>query len=102
MVVGILDDKPYAAMLKSLIPLCSRIILTSPNIDRALAPEKLYAIAKKMTSDIHIIPDVDKAVIYAIETASPKDAICIAGSLYVVGEAKELFEKNTDLLSKSQ
>lgn len=102
LVVGILDDKPYAAMLKSLIPLCSRIILTSPNIDRALAPEKLYAIAKEMTSDIHIIPDVDKAVIYAIETASHKDAICIAGSLYVVGEAKELFEKNTALLSKNQ
>jgi dihydrofolate synthase/folylpolyglutamate synthase len=67
-----------------------------------LPPEKLYPIAREMISDIHIIPDVDKAVIHAIETASPKDAICIAGSLYVVGEAKELFEKNADLLSKNQ
>jgi len=102
LVVGILDDKPCGAMLKSLIPFCNRVILTSPKIDRALPPEKLYPIAKEMISDIHIIPDVDKAVIYAIETASPKDAICIAGSLYVVGEAKELFEKNAALLSKNQ
>ena len=102
LVVGILDDKPCAAMLKSLIPFCSRVILTSPKIDRALPPEKLYPMAKEMISDIHIIPDVDKAVIHAIETASPKDAICVAGSLYVVGEAKELFEKNAALLSKNQ
>jgi dihydrofolate synthase / folylpolyglutamate synthase len=102
LVVGILDDKPCGAMLKSLIPFCNRVILTSPKIDRALPPEKLYPMAKEMISDIHIIPDVDKAVIYAIETASPKDVICIAGSLYVVGEAKELFEKNAELLSKNQ
>lgn len=99
LVVGILDDKPYKAMLKSLLPLCNRAILTRPKIDRALPPETLYRAAKKMVSDVKIIPDVDKAVIHAIETASPKDVICIAGSLYVVGEAKELFEKNTALLN---
>jgi len=102
LVIGILDDKPCAPMLKTLIPLCSKVILTRPKIDRALPPETLYPIAREMISDIHIIPDVDKAVIHAIETASPKDAICIAGSLYVVGEAKELFEKHADLLSKTQ
>lgn len=101
LVIGILDDKPYASMLKSLIPCCSKIILTRPKIDRSLPPEKLYPIAKEMISHIQIIPDVDKAVIHAVETASPKDAICIAGSLYVVGEAKELFEKNPTLLSKN-
>jgi dihydrofolate synthase/folylpolyglutamate synthase len=89
-------------MLKSLIPPCSKVILTRPRIDRALPPETLYSIAREMISDIDIIPDVDEAVIHAIETASPEDAICIAGSLYVVGEAKELFEKNAALLSKNQ
>ena len=102
LVVGILDDKPCAPMLKSLIPLCSKVILTRPKIDRALPPETLYPIAREMISDIDIIPDVDKAVTHAIETASPSDAICIAGSLYVVGEAKELFEKNADLLRKTR
>ena len=98
LLIGILDDKPYKAILKDLLPLCRKVILTRPKIDRAIAPEKLYPIAQKIISDIHVIPDVDKAIIHAIENASPKDAICIAGSLYVVGEAKELFEKRTDLL----
>lgn len=102
LIVGILDDKPYSAMLKSLVPLCNRVILTSPKIDRALAPEKLYTTVKEIITDIHIIPDVDKAITYAIETATTNDVICIAGSLYVVGEAKEAFEKNPALLNKSQ
>jgi dihydrofolate synthase/folylpolyglutamate synthase len=93
LVIGILDDKPYSAMLKSLLPICNRAILTSPKIDRALSPEKLLAVAKNLISDITIIPDVGKAVNHAIESAEPSDAVCIAGSLYVVGEAKEAFEK---------
>ncbi len=101
LIIGILDDKPYKAMLKDLLPLCKKAILTRPKIDRALAPEKLYAIAKEMMSDIRIIPDVDKAIIHAVENASPDDAICIAGSLYVVGEAKEFFEKRPELLNKN-
>ncbi len=101
MVIGILDDKPYKAMLKDLLPYCKKVILTRPKIDRALAPEKLYEIAAQMMSDIHIIPDIDKAIAYAVENASPEDAICIAGSLYVVGEAKEFFEKRPALLKKN-
>ena len=101
LVIGILDDKPYKAMLKDLLPFCKKAILTRPKIDRALAPEKLYEVAGQMMSDIRIIPDVDKAIIHAVENASPDDAICIAGSLYVVGEAKEFFEKRPDLLNKN-
>ena len=94
LVAGILEDKPYAAMLECLLPHCSRLILTRPRIGRGLAPEKLYPIAKKIISDVQVIPEVGKAVSYAIKTASPNDAVCIAGSLYVVGEAKEEFAKN--------
>jgi dihydrofolate synthase/folylpolyglutamate synthase len=46
-----------------------------------------------MLSDITIIPDVNSAVQHAIDTASTHDVICIAGSLYVVGEAKATLEK---------
>lgn len=101
LVIGILDDKPYKAMLKDLLPFCKKAILIRPKIDRALAPEKLYEVAGQMMSDIRIIPDVDKAIIHAVENTSPDDAICIAGSLYVVGEAKEFFEKRPDLLNKN-
>lgn len=87
MVIGILDDKPYASMLKSMLTTCSRVILTRAKINRALNPEKLYALAKPMVKDTTIIADVDKAVAYAVKNAAPNEAICVAGSLYVVGEA---------------
>jgi dihydrofolate synthase / folylpolyglutamate synthase len=93
LVVGILNDKPYSDMLKSLLPICKKVVITSPKIDRALAPEKLSAVAERFISNITIIPDVGEAVKFAIKTALPGDAICIAGSLYVVGEAKETLEK---------
>jgi len=80
-------------MLKSLLPVCKRAIITSPKIDRALAPETLSAVAESFISDITIIPDVGEAVMYAVKTAQPDDAVCIAGSLYLVGEAKEVLEK---------
>ncbi|MEA3279432.1 MAG: folylpolyglutamate synthase/dihydrofolate synthase family protein [Thermodesulfobacteriota bacterium] len=92
LVTGILDDKPYAAMLACLLPLCSKAILTRPKINRALDPEKLYPIAKKTIPDVRIIPDVREAVQHAVKTASSDDAICIAGSLYLVGEAKEALD----------
>lgn len=93
LVVGILDDKPYGAMLKSLLPVCSRVIVTRAKTGRALAPQRLYAAAEKIISDVTIIPKVAAAARQAVETASPDDVICIAGSLYVVGEAKEAIEK---------
>ena len=93
LVVGILDDKPYTAMLKSLLPVCSRAIITRAKTDRALTPQRLYAAAKKIISDVTMTPRVAAAARQAIETAGPDDVICIAGSLYVVGEAKEAIEK---------
>ena len=93
LVVGILDDKPYGAMLKSLLPVCSRVIVTRAKTERALAPQRLYAAAEKIISDVTMIPEVAAAARQAIETAGSDDVICIAGSLYVVGEAKEAIEK---------
>lgn len=102
LIAGILNDKPYAAMLRCLLPCCNKAILTSPKIDRALPPEKLYPVAKKILSDVKIIPDVSKAIKHAVETASYNDAICIAGSLYVVGEAKAELEKNPSFLTEAR
>ncbi len=99
LIIGILDDKPHAAMLKSLLPVASRVILTRANIDRALAPEKMAPLAETFVKSVRVITDVQQAVKYAIDTTPPEGAICIAGSLYVVGEAKEALEQG--LLDKS-
>jgi dihydrofolate synthase/folylpolyglutamate synthase len=88
LVVGVLDDKPYATMLKEWIPSVQRVILTQPTIDRSLSPEALMPIVTDLGIRPQLIPSVKAAVNTAIETAAPEDVVCIAGSLYVVGEAK--------------
>jgi len=89
LVIGILDDKPYRSMLKSLLPLCRRVIFTKPAISRAMEPEMLQEVAKDFVDDIRIIPNVKDAYFYALESVSSDEAIIVAGSLYVVGEVKQ-------------
>jgi dihydrofolate synthase / folylpolyglutamate synthase len=92
LVTGILDDKAYPAMLRKLLPLCTRAIFTRPKIDRALPPEKFLAVAKDYLSDALVISDVPSAVAHAVNTSSENDIICVTGSLYLVGEVKEALE----------
>jgi dihydrofolate synthase/folylpolyglutamate synthase len=94
LVIGILDDKPYGAMLKCLLPVCQRAILTRAQTDRALAPQKLFAQAEHLLTDLEIIPDVRHALRRVLGEARPEDVICIAGSLYVVGEARAVLERD--------
>lgn len=95
MIIGILNDKPYEAMLKLLLPKASRLIVTQAKINRALSPERIAATARKLVSDIHVIPDVGNAIRYAMDTAAPQSLTLVAGSLYVVGEAKAAFENTS-------
>jgi len=94
-IAGMLDDKPYPSMLKSILSVCNRAILTKPAIDRALEPETLYEASKGIVKNIKIIPDVKSAIDYAVKTASKDEVIFITGSLYVVGEAKAIFSNLT-------
>ena len=92
-VIGILDDKPYEAMLANLLPRADRVIVTQPKINRSLTPEALVtAVQKIFTGPVEVIKDVKQAVTHAISTTCKEDAVCIAGSLYVAGEAKEKFD----------
>jgi len=93
MVMGILDDKPYREMMHHLLPLCRKVIICQAKTGRAIPAARLAEAAKEIIADTEIIPDVGQALAHAMKTASLEDMICVAGSLYVVGEAKEHLEK---------
>jgi len=90
LVIGILDDKPYLKILDTLLPLASRVIITQAQIDRAVPAEKLGRQARMRHACVDIFPRVADAVAHALEIAGAQDVICIAGSLYVVGEARAM------------
>jgi len=89
LVVGILDDKPYLSMLQSLLPACHRAILTRPRIERSLPAQTLFEAAGGLIRRREIVEDVAEAVSHACNTTDPEGLVCIAGSLYLVGEAKQ-------------
>jgi dihydrofolate synthase/folylpolyglutamate synthase len=88
LVVGVLDDKPSESILKDLAVPCRRAIVTQPGIDRAIPSDHLAIAARKYFSEVVVVPDVGEAVRQAIRGSDADDVICVAGSLYVVGEAK--------------
>ncbi len=92
LVIGILDDKPYAAMLRSLLPLADRVIFTQPQIDRRLSAKTLYDLSRTVFPEkpfaAEMVDNVKDAVARAIKTTPPENIVCIAGSLYVAGEAR--------------
>ncbi len=96
LVIGILDDKPCLAMLKCLLPLADQVIFTQPEIDRRLSAKTLHdqsqGLFPEKLLNATIIENVGEAVKAAIETTPPENLICIAGSLYVAGEAKYYIE----------
>ncbi len=94
MVIGILNDKPFDSMLRFLTASADRIIFTKADIDRSLEPVVLKEYAEKITkADIIIVDDVAKAVDFAIKNSSESDAVCVAGSLYVAGEARKRIQE---------
>ncbi len=93
LVIGILDDKPADAMLAALLPMADRVFVTQARIDRAIPAEVLARRAERRHADVTVIPDVARAVAAAVDGSGPQDAVCIAGSLYVVGEAVPAVER---------
>jgi len=98
MIIGILSDKPYKEMLAHMLPAADRVIFTKAKTDRSIDPELLRNFATTITNgQTMVIEDVGEAVKYAIESASEEECICIAGSLYVAGEAREKILKDFPL-----
>lgn len=101
LVIGILDDKPYRQMLKALVPVCRKVVVTRPAIGRALDPQTLLPVVKKWCDDVTVIDNVPDALKYATQNLGPGQAVCVAGSLYVVGEAKQEIDSKKSQLAVS-
>ena len=91
-ILGIMEDKNIKGMLKEIVPPAHDIILCKPHMDRAASTKTIAQIIQDWKINYCQIEDVKQAVIYAISTADKKDLICITGSLFTVGEARELLK----------
>lgn len=91
LIVGIMRDKNYKFILRTLAPIADHLILTQPNIPRAASPEVLQKVLERNGEKAEIVQDVQKAIDRGLSMASSEDLLCITGSLYTVGEARAYF-----------
>lgn len=95
LVIGILEDKKYIEMLEIIVPVCDKIVVTKSKNKRSCNPFSLkkeieYINYKKQ---VIAIENLDKAVLYAKQEAGIRDMICICGSLFTVGEARNFLKE---------
>ncbi|MBI4621400.1 MAG: bifunctional folylpolyglutamate synthase/dihydrofolate synthase [Desulfobacterales bacterium] len=91
LVLGIMLDKDFKSIISRLAPLADKIVLTEPKMDRSASPQILYEEVKKYHKEAEIVGDVKEAVSLAISLAQREDMVCVTGSIFTVGEARELF-----------
>jgi dihydrofolate synthase / folylpolyglutamate synthase len=87
-VFGSLADKDWAEMLDVLAPLfAARIYVAPPNCDKgARAAAEPSRMAQRHPGEV--ARDVEHALARARELAGPKAAVVVAGSIFLVGEAR--------------
>jgi len=91
LVLGILSDKSVQEMLDIITPIADIIIVTKSHNKRACSPSEL----KEMIDEKEVVvkDEISEAIDYAKKIAKKQDLICITGSLFTVGEAKDHLQK---------
>lgn len=89
-VMGVMADKDYRTMLRSVVPLADRFIVVTPQNYRALISTSL----KKEIERICQKPVIDAGSVQsglssALRLCGEREAICIFGSLYQIGEVHQ-------------
>jgi dihydrofolate synthase/folylpolyglutamate synthase len=89
-VLGVMADKDLRGMLHKLAILADYIILTRPRYERAAEPESLREMAGEFASRTELVRSVRQALKRAMGLATSEDLIVVTGSLYFIGEVKEI------------
>lgn len=90
-IMGVLMDKDYQTMMKTILPGCNRLFAVTTDSPKALPAAELAKAASNYCKNTQISDTIEKAVRTCINTAAPDEIICAFGSLYYIGSVRELF-----------
>jgi dihydrofolate synthase/folylpolyglutamate synthase len=90
LLIGVLKDKEYQTMMALLIPVVNQVVVTQPLSHRALDFEQFYNIVNHYGLPTYKEKDVGKALTIAKEITKIDEVIICAGSLYLIGQIKQI------------
>jgi dihydrofolate synthase / folylpolyglutamate synthase len=86
-VVGVLDDKDAAGMLRALLPRLDHVIFTRSSNPRSLSPATLESLASKLGGPpSETVGDPRAALEHAQELAGENGAVLATGSIYLIAD----------------
>ncbi|HMK33628.1 MAG TPA: folylpolyglutamate synthase/dihydrofolate synthase family protein [Desulfomonilaceae bacterium] len=88
MLLGMLRDKNYEAMVKIIAGIASEVVCVSPQGDRALDPEELAALVRRLGIPARTARPIREGFEILRRKAGTKDVILAAGSLYMIGPVR--------------
>ena len=89
LVFGAMSDKEIGAMAAALFPTARSVVLTRPNSPRAADPARMAAELPLAAGGTPTVTEtVAEALAWAVRVTPRDGLVCVAGSLYVVGEAR--------------
>jgi dihydrofolate synthase / folylpolyglutamate synthase len=93
LVFGVMKDKDYGSMIRSLAALRPAVFAVQPATERALSALTIATLFSKKKCAVCSFRDVAEGVRKALRTQKENDLLLICGSHYVVGEVLRLFPK---------
>lgn len=94
-IFGAMADKELDVMIPMFLPLAKKVYLTAPSMPRAMKPEELLEICKAHCGNPGIeftLCPTPKEALEIVKTESAEEVIVVIGSLYLVGEIKQVSE----------
>lgn len=89
LVFGVMKDKEIEKIARRLFPLAARIILTRPRLERAASPTEIAARLPEFRGRYFLEDDVPSAIRLALALSGGQVPVLVAGSLFLVGEARQ-------------
>lgn len=97
LVVSISRDKKMDEMMRDLLPIADYVVATRHKVKgRAIEPAELAKAAEAAGKPSTVVDDSKEAVREAIEIAGGNGLVLVTGSIFVVGEARELWHPTVD------
>ncbi|NBI11532.1 bifunctional folylpolyglutamate synthase/dihydrofolate synthase [Colidextribacter sp. OB.20] len=87
---GVLADKDHTAMMGPLLPLAREFFTLTPDSPRALPAGALAGCLEGQGVKAAPCGGLREGLDRALESAGPDGAVCVCGSLYMIGEARHL------------
>src|SRR5512137_1822103 len=88
LVFGVLSDKDHEGMLAALAPVARRLHLVAPDSPRARDPRSYLHAARLLGAAVDVHASLPEALACARAAGRDGALVCVAGSLYLVGEAR--------------